>query len=274
MTDWVRLWHDMPTDPKWRVVARKSGQPLPCVIALFTLMMTTASAADERGSIEGLSVEDAAAALDMDEDDVAAIFDAMVDRVVENGRLSGWERRQPKREDGTAAERKKAWKERQKAKSERGGTQENAAERAREETDTDTDTFEDKPQKREARAQPVNDAIVVWNDAASAIGWPTVSKINDARKAAIRARLREDGIEGWASVVGKARASPFLCQSPPPGFFNFDWLVKPANYAKVSDGNYENGRAEQRSNPSTSGYGRTIDALSDFANEVDGSQWN
>lgn len=98
MTDWVRLWHDMPTDPKWRVIARKSGQPLPCVIALFTLLMTTASAAEDRGDVSGLSIEDAAAALDMDEEAVAAILNAMQDRVISGSRLSGWERRQPKRE--------------------------------------------------------------------------------------------------------------------------------------------------------------------------------
>ncbi len=26
MSNWVRLWDDMPTDPKWRLIARKSGQ--------------------------------------------------------------------------------------------------------------------------------------------------------------------------------------------------------------------------------------------------------
>jgi hypothetical protein len=98
MTDWLRLWHDMPTDPKWRVIARKSGQPLPCVIALYTLMLTTASAADDRGSIASLTDEDAAAALDMDEEDVAAIKAAMTGRVLDGDRLTGWERRQPKRE--------------------------------------------------------------------------------------------------------------------------------------------------------------------------------
>jgi len=98
MTDWVRLWHDMPTDPKWRVIARKSGQPLACVVALYTLLMTTASAAEARGDISALPVEDAAAALDMDEDAVQAILDAMQERVIADGRLSGWERRQPKRE--------------------------------------------------------------------------------------------------------------------------------------------------------------------------------
>lgn len=116
MTDWLRLWHDMPTDPKWRVIARKSGKPLPCVIALYTLLLTTASAADDRGSISGLTIEDAAAALDMDEDDVAAIYQAMDGRVIDSARLSGWERRQPKREreNDDSSQRVKAHREKVK----------------------------------------------------------------------------------------------------------------------------------------------------------------
>jgi len=95
MTSWVRLWLDMPTDPKWRVIARKSGQPLPCVIALFTLMLTEGGKAAVPGTVAGLSIEDAAAALDMDEDAVSSIIEAMQGRVVSEGRLAGWEKRQP-----------------------------------------------------------------------------------------------------------------------------------------------------------------------------------
>lgn len=102
MMSWVRLWLDMPTDPKWRVIARKSGQSLPCVIALYTYMLTIAGGADRPGSISDLSVEEAAAALDMDEDAVSSILDAMESRVTEAGRLSGWEKRQPKREDDSS----------------------------------------------------------------------------------------------------------------------------------------------------------------------------
>jgi hypothetical protein len=32
---WLRLWHDMPNDPKFRVVAKASGQPVSLVIAVF-----------------------------------------------------------------------------------------------------------------------------------------------------------------------------------------------------------------------------------------------
>jgi len=145
MTDWVRLWHDMPTDPKWRVIARKSGQPLPCVIALFTLMMTTASAADDRGSIANLTNEDAAAALDLDEEDVAAMREAMQGRVLDGDRLSGWERRQPKRERENDDSSQRVAKHRAKLRegSQDGVTPCNATERhetPREDTETEKDT--------------------------------------------------------------------------------------------------------------------------------------
>lgn len=131
MTDWVRLWHDMPTDPKWRVIARKSGQPLVCVIAVFNLMMVNASGnAKERGTLSAWNNEDMAAALDLDADQVSAILDAMQGRVLDGDKLSGWQKRQPKREDNTASLRKASWLERKR-------TQENAQEPPETETETD-----------------------------------------------------------------------------------------------------------------------------------------
>ncbi|KMS58771.1 hypothetical protein [Sphingobium cupriresistens] len=135
MTSWVRLWLDMPTDPKWRVIARKSGQPLPCVIALFTLMLTEGAKAAKPGTVAGLSVEDAAAALDMDEDAVSSIIAAMDGRVILDGRLTGWEKRQPKREDDSSQRVKKHRAEKRDA-SKRDVTQCNAPE-AEAEADTE-----------------------------------------------------------------------------------------------------------------------------------------
>lgn len=189
MTDWVRLWHDMPTDPKWRVVARKSKQPLPCVLAVFTLMLTNASNnAGERGTLLGWDHEDAGAALDMDAADVEAIFDAMQGKVLDGQRLTGWERRQPKREDGTAAERKAAWKARKATEEnapERSGTQENAAVRAREETETDTDTT-DKSVVGAKRAKRLPGDFEVPEDwrawAKSDRGWSDSDTFEEAEK--------------------------------------------------------------------------------------------
>jgi hypothetical protein len=127
MSGWVRLWEDMPTDPKWRVVARKSGQPVPSVIAVFTMLMVEGGKAGRTGDVSGARIEDIAAALDMDDESVAAIMDAMQGRVIEGGALSGWEKRQPKREDNST-QRVQAHRERHKTDAKRDETQCNAAE--------------------------------------------------------------------------------------------------------------------------------------------------
>lgn len=139
MTSWVRLWHDMPTDPKWRVIARKSGQRVGDVIAVFNFLMVSASAnADERGRTQNVVCEDLAAALDLSESDVEAIITAMTGKVItEDGYLTGWEKRQPKRED-SSAERAKAWRD------ERKRTQANAQERPDADADADTELKKEK----------------------------------------------------------------------------------------------------------------------------------
>ena len=151
MTDWVRLWHDMPTDPKWRVIARRSGQPLPCVIAVFNLLMVNASSnADERGTLRNWDNEDAAAALDMEPEQVAAIMDAMQGKVLDGDRLSGWEKRQPKREDSGVAARVAKHREAKRDAEKRTVTHGNAPET---ETETDTDT-EIKKEKSKGAGAP------------------------------------------------------------------------------------------------------------------------
>jgi len=134
MSSWVRLWHDMPTDPKWRVVARRSGQRVGDVIAVFNFLMVAASAnADERGRTDAFESEDVAAALDLETSDVEAIIVAMKGKVLDDdGRLTGWSKRQPQREDG-AAERAAAWREKRKR------TQANADERPDTDAESDTD---------------------------------------------------------------------------------------------------------------------------------------
>jgi len=114
MTNWVRLWEDMPTDPKWRVIARRSGRPLSEVIAVFVFMMTNAGAnAADRGRLSNWDDEDVAAALDMDGDHVSAIRLAMEGKTIIDGQLTGWEKRQPKREDNSTG-RVAAWRDKKK----------------------------------------------------------------------------------------------------------------------------------------------------------------
>lgn len=86
---WVRLWAGTTTDPKWQTIARKSGQSRALVIALFLHLMLEANEAEDRGSIQGATVEDIASALDCDEEAVVAILAAMDGRVIADGKLSG-----------------------------------------------------------------------------------------------------------------------------------------------------------------------------------------
>lgn len=120
---WVRLWAGMTTDPKFRTVARKCGRPVIEVVGLFAHLLLIANESETRGDLDGLVVEDVASALDMDEECVLAILQAMEGRVIEDGRLTGWEKRQPQREDignpttgaKTAAERKREQRAREAA---------------------------------------------------------------------------------------------------------------------------------------------------------------
>lgn len=124
---WVRLWADMTTDPKWQTIARKSGQPRALVIATFTHLMLEANESIERGSITGINIEDVASAMDCDEEAVAAILDAMEGRVITDGRLAGWERRQPLRNDsgnentGAMSNTERSRKFREKQRTQRDG---------------------------------------------------------------------------------------------------------------------------------------------------------
>lgn len=97
--EWFRLWHDMPNDPKWRTIARASGQSISTVQAVWLQILASASQNSERGTYDVLE-EDIASALNESDEAVCAITQAMQGRVLDGKRLTGWERRQPSREDG------------------------------------------------------------------------------------------------------------------------------------------------------------------------------
>lgn len=117
--DWLRLWHDMPNDPKWRTIARLSGEPVALVMAIYVHLLVDASRNVTRGHVT-VTPEDLASALDVTETQIQAVVNSMEGRVIENGSLLGWEKRQPKREDSgnektgakSAAQRKKEQRER------------------------------------------------------------------------------------------------------------------------------------------------------------------
>ena len=94
----------------------------------------------------------------------------------------------------------------------------------------------------EATPQPVGSALPaldIWNEACDATGWARVKKFTPSRQAALRARIRDDGIDGWEAAIARARTSPLLAAQPPPTWFDFDFIVKPGNFAKLIEGKYD-----------------------------------
>ncbi len=149
--EWFRLWHDMPNDPKWRTIARASGQPIPVVISVALHVMVDASRNVTRGHVD-VTAEDIASALDVTDEAVEAILSAMQGRILDGDRLTGWEKRQPKREDAgsprtgamSAAERKRLQREREKAEREaEAATGSNGCHGESREVTTDKDTDKD-----------------------------------------------------------------------------------------------------------------------------------
>lgn len=147
MNLWVRLWLDMPTDPKWRVIAKRAGRSISEVMSVYVFMLANAGERNEhdseRGELSRWSDEDVAAALDVETSVVTTIREAMQGKTLDGTKLTGWKKRQPKRED-SSAERAKEWRERKR-------TQTNAGKRP----DPDSEKKEDNPLPSEQDAARV-----------------------------------------------------------------------------------------------------------------------
>ena len=98
---WLRLYHEMPNDPKWRTIARAAKQTIPLVLSVYVHLLTIASGAIERGTLVNVNSEDLASALDVDCASVDAVLEAMQGRVLEGEKVSGWSGRQVNREDSS-----------------------------------------------------------------------------------------------------------------------------------------------------------------------------
>lgn len=111
--DWFRSWHGAPTDNKWLVIAKRANVAPGMVSAVAWALLDHASQSNDRGSVEGFDVETYAMFTGWDESQIEAVIDAMQSKgvITEDGRLAAWEKRQPKKEDPTAADRQKKYRD-------------------------------------------------------------------------------------------------------------------------------------------------------------------
>jgi uncharacterized protein YdaU (DUF1376 family) len=87
------------------------------------------------------------------------------------------------------------------------------------------------------------DAFATWNDLALKLGLPQANAMTPQRRKSIGARLREFGDDGWTKALAHIEQSAFLTGANDRGWSaTLDWAIKPANYAKLVDGAYGNGR--------------------------------
>jgi len=228
---WLRLWHDMPNDPKWRTIARASKQSIPSVIAVYVHILVIASNATERGRTQGVCSEDIASALDLEGEQVEQILSAMQGRVLDGDMVAGWAKRQVEREDG-AAERAKAWREAQKQKKtdDLNATERNRTQQERKktpDTDTDTDIGTNVPV---AKADPVpsipaQTVVEIFHEVLPEL--PQVKLLTDKRKKSIgsfcrwvltskksngerRAQTGDEAVNWIRSYFERARDNDFL----------------------------------------------------------------
>lgn len=100
------------------------------------------------------------------------------------------------------------------------------------------------PKGERANYQAVVD---VFNETCTSL--PHVRDLTDQRKRAIKARFTEGNtVEDFRKVFAKAQASDFLTGKTGGWKCGFDWILKPSNWQKIKEGNYDNG-AKQFTNP-------------------------
>ena len=106
--------------------------------------------------------------------------------------------------------------------------------------------------------------IEFWNKTMDDHGAiiPRLSKIEGKRKAGLMARCREYGKRKLSEMVVKLAKSDFCNgRSERPFVANFDWAIRPNNFPKVVDGNYDNRETTER------GADRMNSNITNFNNE-------
>ena len=87
----------------------------------------------------------------------------------------------------------------------------------------------------------MEEAINLWNTLADD-GYKQISRVptgGTQRWQLLKARLTEYGKEQWEKCIDNIHKSELLKKNQ-DGWFNFDWFIRPSNFPKVLDGNYNN----------------------------------
>lgn len=196
--EWFRWHHGSVTDPKFQLVARKSGASLPDVLAVWAYLLETASASSERGSYSEIDCEslDCLFGFPSTETRTADILKAMQERdLIDGSRIVQWSKRQPKRErEETATSTDRVRKFRAEKRQETPGNANSATETPREEKSREEKKRNTEDTARKRATPPCPDDVVwqVWED------WVALRK---AKRAPVTATV-VDGARAEAEKAG------------------------------------------------------------------------
>ena len=266
---WLRLWTETPNDPKFRSIAKISGQHITVVLSVFMHMLCSAKTSSEQGTLCDWVDEDIAAALDLDPEQVVAIRTAMQGKILDGDRMQNWEKRQPNREDDSR-ERVAACRARQKERAENttGNAEQNnvthcnAPEKEKEKEteedknvisspngDSSPDLFGDDDfaggggEERAAKTQvPYQQVVDLYHECCPSL--TRVRQLTKKRRQLIKARW-PGSIDPFRLVFSRAEQSDFLTgrkpsRDHPDWKADLEFILGEGAWVKISEGKYDN----------------------------------
>jgi predicted phage replisome organizer len=101
---------------------------------------------------------------------------------------------------------------------------------------TEEETEEEKEQDKKKDNISCQQVVDLYHSICKS--FPSVRSLSEARKRAIKARLKSYTLEDFKTVFENAEASSFLKGEDGDWKASFDWFIKEANMLKVLEGNY------------------------------------
>lgn len=112
--EWFRWFSGTLSDPKFQWIAVKSGHSAAVVLAVWIAVLERANSHEVRGCCDGMDFEALDVTLGLDDGVTEEIYGMMERRhLIADGMVASWEKRQPKREDEGASNRKRDQRERE-----------------------------------------------------------------------------------------------------------------------------------------------------------------
>ena len=240
--DWFRWWHGTVTDPKFQWVSRRCGQDVATVIAVWACLLECASSATQcnadatRGNVASFDCNDYDVLLGLEDGVVKKVCDAMVEKkLVIDGRISGWDGRQPKREDSgnpntgalSSTERSRLRRERLQREATDATEMQRTAPQGNDREDKSREEDKDKPMSGEP--DTAKQVLEYLNEKAGRAYQPVESTLR-----LIRARLKEGASEDLCKAVIDAKVDEWADDAKWSKYLRPETLFNAQKFASYS----------------------------------------